>query len=311
MTGLLGTRWDVMQAPIGGAAGVDLMVAVARAGALPTIPATWLAPAELRTEIARFRASVDAPLAVNLVLSFDVAEHVEVLVAERPAIVTLSWGADAGYVRRLQAAGCRVFVQVGTVEAGHEAAATGADALIAQGGEAGGHVQSEIGLAVLVRGLVRSVGLPVVAAGGIADAGTAAAARAAGAAAVVAGTRFVASHEAAAADQWKRALVDAGALDTVLTGVFDIGWPDAPHRVLRNSTYRAWEAAGAPPAGERPGEGDVIARAGGADVVRYSDVPPSLGVTGDLEALCLYAGQGVELIDEVLPAAAIVELLRR
>src|SRR5262249_14234336 len=162
----------------------------------------------------------------------------------------------------------------------------------------------------LVAALVRATPLPVIAAGGIADAATARAARAAGAAAVAAGTRFVASQESTALDAWKDRLVAAGADDTVLTGVFDVGWPDAAHRVLRNSTYRAWEAAGSPPPGARPGEDDILGTYLGDPIVRYSTEPPGPGVETDQpEALCLYAGQGVELIDEVLPAARIVQLL--
>ena len=80
--------------------------------------------------------------------------------------------------------------------------------------------------------------------------------------------------------------------------------------MLRNSTYRAWEAAGSPPAGSRPGEGDVLAAGRRGPILRYSMEPPGPDVdSADPEAMCLYAGQGVELIDGVLPAATIVEQL--
>jgi NAD(P)H-dependent flavin oxidoreductase YrpB (nitropropane dioxygenase family) len=127
---------------------------------------------------------------------------------------------------------------------------------------------------------------------------------------VAVGTRYVASEESTSFDSYKEALVAAGADDTVLTGVFDVGWPDAAHRVLRNSTYRAWEAAGCPAPGARPGEGDVVGTYRGDPIPRYSVESPGPGVeSDDPEALCLYAGQGVELIDGVLPAARIVEQL--
>ena len=299
-----------MQAPIGGAAGPELLRAVAAAGALATVPASWTPAERLRQTFAELRSVGDEPFAVNLVLDFEQEERVGLCAAERVPVVTFSWGDPAPFIPRLQAAGCRVFVAVATRAAGEAAAAAGADALIAQGIEAGGHVESTTALAVLVAALVRATSLPVIAAGGIADAATARAARAAGAAAVAVGTRFVASAEATASPVWKDALVAAGADDTVLTGVFDVGWPDAPHRVLRNSTYRAWEAAGSPAAGARPGEGDVMGSYRGEPIVRYSLQPPGADVaSADPEALCLYAGQGVELIDEVLPAARIVELL--
>jgi len=244
------------------------------------------------------------------VLDFEQEERVALCVAERIPVVTFSWGDPSPFVPALHAAGVRVFAQVGSVAAGETAAAAGADALIAQGLEAGGHVESTTSLPVLVAALRRRTGLPVIAAGGIADAATAAAARGAGAAAVAVGTRFVASEESTSFDSYKEALVAAGADDTVLTGVFDVGWPDAAHRVLRNSTYRAWEAAGCPAPGARPGEGDVVGTYRGDPIPRYSVESPGPGVeSDDPEALCLYAGQGVELIDGVLPAARIVEQL--
>ena len=310
MNDVLGTATGVMQAPAGGATGPDLYHAVASAGGLATIPASWTPIDELRRTFADLRGAGHDWFAVNLVLDFPQDERAALCAAEGIPIVTFSWGDPAPYVPALKAAGCRVFAQVGSRAAGEVAAAAGVDALIAQGIEAGGHVESTTALPVLVAALRRATPLPVIAAGGIADAATAAAARAAGAAAVAAGTRFVASEESTAFAVYKQALVDAGAGDTVLTGVFDVGWPDAAHRVLRNSTYRAWEAAGSPPPGERPGEGDVLGTYRGDPIARYSVESPGPGVeTSQPEALCLYAGQGVELIDEVLPAARIVALL--
>ena len=142
-----------MQAPIGGAAGHDLYRAVAGAGGLATIPASWMAPDDLRREIADLRCVTDQPFAVNLVLHFEQAERVALCIAERVPVVTFSWGQPGGFVGQLHAAGCRVFVQVGDVEAGREAVAAGADALIAQGIEAGGHVWSSSPLAALVAAL--------------------------------------------------------------------------------------------------------------------------------------------------------------
>jgi nitronate monooxygenase len=309
---ILGSRRPVLQAPIGGALTRDLVLAVCGAGGVGTLAGSWQDPAALREEIRAMAAAVDGPFAVNLVLDFPQEERVELCAEERVPVVTLSWGVRPDLIRRLQAAGCTVLVQVGSVSAGREAANAGADGLIAQGVEAGGHVQGETGLHVLLAGLRRVCDLPLIAAGGIADETTVAMARAAGAEAVMPGTRFVATEESNAAPVWKDLLMTATAADTVLTGVFDIGWPDAAHRVLRNSTYRTWEAAGRPATGSRPGEGEVLAHAGRQPIVRYSDTPPSTAVTGDdLEAMCLYAGQGVELIDEILPAAEVVERLSR
>ena len=117
------------------------------------------------------------------------------------------------------------------------------------------------------------------------------------------GTRFVASDECDAHPRYKARLLEAEARDTVLTQLFDVGWPASPHRVIRNSTYERWEAAGSPPSGERPGEGEVVA--GG--ILRYESNPPLAGIEGDIEAMAMYAGQSVGAIAEVEPAAAIVE----
>jgi NAD(P)H-dependent flavin oxidoreductase YrpB (nitropropane dioxygenase family) len=300
-----------MQAPIGGVVTVDLIEQVCAAGALGTFAASWTPVARLTSEIEELRRRCDRPFAVNLVLAFDQEERVEACIALGVPVVSLSWGVRPDLVRRLRAAGTRVLVQVGDVTAGRAAVAAGADALIAQGREAGGHVQSVTGLRDLVRSLAHAVSAPIIAAGGIADDVTARAAIVAGAGAVALGTRFVATAESAAALVWKEGIVGAGETDTILTGLFDVGWPDAPHRVLRNSTYRAWEGAGWPPAGARPGEGELIAHRGGESFQRYSDVPPAADMVGDLEGLCLYAGKSVGSIGSVVPAADVVAAVAR
>jgi NAD(P)H-dependent flavin oxidoreductase YrpB (nitropropane dioxygenase family) len=94
--------------------------------------------------------------------------------------------------------------------------------------------------------------------------------------------------------------------DTVLTYLFDGGWPGAAHRVLRNSTYRGWEAAGSPEPGARPNEGEVVAETDGVPIARYAADEPRRSTTGEIEAMCLYAGLGVGRITSVEPAAEIV-----
>ena len=149
---------------------------------------------------------------------------------------------------------------------------------------------------------------PVVAAGGIADGRGLAAALALGAAGAWIGTRFLASEEAAIHPRYRELLLKATENDTVFTEeLFDIRWPKAPHRVLRNKTVDAWEAAGRPPSGKRPGEGEVIAssRASGP-IVRYQSYTPGADAEGDIDALSLWAGQSVGLVSKLLPAGDIV-----
>ena len=147
----------------------------------------------------------------------------------------------------------------------------------------------------------------MIAAGGIADGRGLAAVLTLGAGAAWMGTRFVASLESPAHPDWVVKILRSAETDTYHSSLFDIGWPDAPHRVLRNRTIDAWIEAGRPPSGERPGEGEVIARRpDGSEIVRYQSVSVRDTATGDIDALSLWAGQGVGLVREVLPAGEIV-----
>jgi nitronate monooxygenase len=150
--------------------------------------------------------------------------------------------------------------------------------------------------------------VPVIAAGGIGDARGVAAVLALGAQAAWLGTRFLVAEEMPIHADYRRRLIAAAETDPQwYPDLYEVGWPDSPHRTLRNSTAEAWEAAGRPPAGQRPGEGDVIAHfASGESIVRYEPAPPMVGTTGDIEALSMWAGQGVALVRETQSAADIV-----
>jgi nitronate monooxygenase len=300
--GPIGCEVALMQAPIGRGGGARLAIEVARAGGLGTLGASWTEPAALREQIRSIARATDGAFCVNLVLDFAEDERLEVAVEERVPWISFSFGMRPELIARAQAGGARVMVQIASADAARAAADAGADVLIVQGVEAGGHVQSTVGLLALLAEVRRAVSLPLLCAGGIADPASARAVLAAGAAAIVMGTRFVASEESDAHPSYKARLLRAAGRDTVLTTLFDVGWP-APHRVLRNSTYERWEAAGRPPSGQRPDEGDEIA----AGIPRYAVNMPLAGLEGDAEAMAMYAGQGVGVIDAVEPAGAIVE----
>jgi nitronate monooxygenase len=299
----LGLTVPIMQAPLGGCATPELASAVSQTGGLGTLAASWTEPDVLRERIRSIARATDHPFCVNLVLEFEQDERLEVVVEERVPVISFSFGLQPRLVDRARASGALVLAQVGSVDAARVAVAAGADVLIVQGVEAGGHVQGVVGLLPLLAEVQRSVSVPVLAAGGIGDPASARAALAAGARAVVMGTRFLASDESGAHPIYKASLLEAEARDTVLTGLFDVGWEDSPHRVLRNSTYELWEKAGGPPNGERPGEGDELADGS----PRYASNPPLAGMEGDIEAMAMYAGQSVGAITAVEPAAAIVE----
>jgi nitronate monooxygenase len=292
-----------MQAPVGSAATARLAGEVSLAGGLGSLGASWTEPELLRERIRSIARMTDRPFCVNLVLDFEQDERLEVVVEERAPIVSFSFGLRRQLVDRARAGGARVLVQVASAGAARAAADAGADALIVQGVEAGAHVQGVVGLLPLLAEVRRAVSLPLLAAGGIGEPASARAALAAGAAAVVMGTRFVASDECDAHPRYKARLLEAQARDTVLTELFDVGWPASRHRVIRNSTYQDWEAAGSPPSGERPGEGDEVA----SGIPRYASNPPLAGTDGDIEAMAMYAGQSVGTIDAIEPAAAIME----
>jgi NAD(P)H-dependent flavin oxidoreductase YrpB (nitropropane dioxygenase family) len=150
--------------------------------------------------------------------------------------------------------------------------------------------------------------VPVIAAGGIGDARGVAAVFALGAQAAWLGTRFLLSKEMPTHEEYRRRVTDAVETDAQwYADLYDVGWPNAPHRALRNSTSAMWEAAGSPPLGSRPGEGDVLAHfASGEEIVRYEPGAPMVGTTGEIEALSLWAGQSVALIRETKSCADIV-----
>jgi NAD(P)H-dependent flavin oxidoreductase YrpB (nitropropane dioxygenase family) len=300
----------VVQASIGRVGDATLAAAVSEAGGLGSLGASYMSLDALREQVRGMRKATEAPVVVNLILAFDQAERLEVAMEEHAPWISFSWGIDAKLIARAHAGGARVLVQVASVDEAHSAAAAGADALIVQGSEAGGHVQSERPLLPLLREVRAAISLPIVAAGGIADPDDARAAVAAGADAISMGTLFAASSESLAHPRYRERLVAANGTDTVLTDLFDVGWA-APHRVLRNKVYDEWEAAGSPPSGRRPGEGEPIAESPAGEVVRYAVNPAVIGMTGDIDAMAMYAGLGVGAIRSVEPAAEIVERFAR
>ncbi len=310
---LLGIELPIIQAPIGSATCPELAAAVSNSGGLGMLSVTWRTPSEIRTLLQETRSLTKNPFGINLVLDADVHDKLNICLDEGVKIVSFFWGAPNSYIDICHEAGAVVLHSVGSVSEAQQAAAAGADVIIAQGWEAGGHVRGTIGSLVLVPRVVDAVApTPVVAAGGIADGRGIAAALVLGAAGVWLGTRFVASEESLAHQLYKRRLLMAEAEDTVYSELFDIGWEHAPHRTLRNTTIDIWQNAGSPPSGKRPGEGEVIAnRADGSPVERYSSSMPLETMKGEVEGLALYAGQSVGLVKEIKSVATIMHDLKR
>jgi NAD(P)H-dependent flavin oxidoreductase YrpB (nitropropane dioxygenase family) len=296
---------------MGGASCPALAAAVSNAGGLGTMPVGTVPPENVAATVEEIRSLTERPFAVNLLLTRPQEERLDAALAAGAPAVNFGWGDPGALVGRARDGGAKVLVTVGTPDEARAAAELGADVIVAQGWEAGGHVWGDIATMPLVPAVVDAVApVPVLAGGGIADGRGVAAALALGAQGAWIGTRFLLAEEAAINDGYRELLLAADTADTVHSSLFDVGWPDAPHRTLRNSTYEAWQRAGSPETGSRPGEGEAVARRpDGTPVVRYASQTPSTGIEGDIEAMSTWAGQGVGLAGRVQPAAEIVREL--
>jgi NAD(P)H-dependent flavin oxidoreductase YrpB (nitropropane dioxygenase family) len=308
---MLGIERPIVQAPM--AAIPQLAAAVSNAGALGMVTLTW--SADIGAVIGETAALTAQPFGGNFVLTEDHHRHLDQALEAGLRIVSFMWGDPSGYIKAVHDAGGVVMHTVRSAEEARRAVASGVDVIVAQGLEAGGHVWGTVGTLPLVPAVVDAVApVPVIAAGGIGDARGVAAVLALGAQAAWLGTRFLMAEEMPIHEEYRRRLIAAAETDPQLyPNLYEVGWPDSPHRALRNSTAQAWEAAGRPPLAQRPGEGDVIAHfASGEAIVRYEPAPPMAGTTGEIEALSMWAGQGVALARKSQSAGDIVtELISR
>jgi NAD(P)H-dependent flavin oxidoreductase YrpB (nitropropane dioxygenase family) len=281
-TELVGCPLPLQLATLGGVGSLALTGAVAATGGLGMLARALLAP--------EFDA-LPGVRGINFTrpdrsLAAEVTEA-----ARRARVVEFFWAEpDAELVNAAHRGGALVAWQVGSAEEAVAAERAGADLVVAQGVEAGGHVRGTVGLMPLLAAVLDNVKVPVVAAGGIAHPSTVAGVLASGADAVRVGTAFVATDESNAHDEYKQALLFAKAEDTHFTQAFGGGWPNAPHRVLRSAYQAAREAD---PAGE--GQWPVS--------------PPSRAYEGDARRAALYAGQGVGQITAIRPAAEVAAWL--
>ena len=309
-----GLRYPIFCAGMGAAATPELAIAVSNGGGLGAIGIGSGAPSAdvVRQLVSRTRSGTSRLFAVNYLLAFDLVTLPVALDAGAP-IIQFAWGLPpTETVAAIRKAGAKMGIQIGSVAGARRALDAGSDYLICQGTEAGGHVQATKALYEVLPAVIEEAKtVPVVAGGGIANGAHIRRALLAGASGVLIGTRFIATKEAGAHDEYKGAITRATAADTVLTVCFQDGWTNAPHRVLRNRTLEIWEAAGCPPAGKRPGEGDILATNAitGATKRRYSVRTPGPDDRGAITELVLYAGQGVDAIRDIPSAGELVARL--
>jgi NAD(P)H-dependent flavin oxidoreductase YrpB (nitropropane dioxygenase family) len=287
-----------------------LAAAVCEAGGLGTIGSDINPPDVLRDLVRQTKVLTRRPFGVDLIGDFVTDEHVSVLIEEQVPLAIFFWTLPTReHVERLKQAGIKVWMQIGRVAEAEQAAALGADALIVQGAEAGGHNRAEASTMTLFpRVRRRFPGLPLLAAGGIVDGTTMAAALVLGADAVWCGSRFLASQEADAHDAYKDRVMSADVGDTAILSIYGPEWPDQAMRVIVNDGARV--ALGREADAIRDAKGQII----GSTVLngqkiplpRYSAILPTREFDGDIEQTCLTAGQSAGNIDQILAAAEIV-----
>ncbi len=294
-----------------GIAGAALSCAVSEARGLGVLGLGGMDPASMGKLIADMRARTSRAFGVNIIMPMMQDGQIEICFDEKVPLMVLFWGDPSPYIRDAHNRGILVVSQCGDVDEAVRAADAGVDGVIVQGTEAGGHVKATRPLADVVTETVKELGsLPVIASGGIATGADIAGALKLGASAVSMGTRFLATHEAMVLDSYKERLLTVKSDDTVLTKLFDMGWPDAAHRVIRNRAYNDWEAAGSPPSGERPGENEIIGTLdvgdGPVELPRFTVTPPLLQFDGDLEEAALYCGESCDRIDTIMSAGEVM-----
>lgn len=298
-TELVGVEHPLVSAGMGGGgAGGELAGAVSEAGGLGVVGASWLTPEELRAAVELARERTVKPIGVNLLL-FGNEALVEPVLELEPAVFSTAWPRDdqdlAAIFARAHERGALVMHMVPTLADAVAAAEAGADVVVAQGTEGGGHV-GQMATIVLVRQVVKALpDVPVLAAGGLADGAGLAAALALGADGALLGTRFLASHECAGSDFAKDVVVGSDGHDTILTSVLDTlqgrDWPGAWSRAARTRFVEEW-------LGREP----ELRRRREAVRERLREAREG----GDTDYYGVWLGQSAGLVDAVEPAAEIV-----
>jgi NAD(P)H-dependent flavin oxidoreductase YrpB (nitropropane dioxygenase family) len=287
-----------------------LAAAVCEAGGLGTIGSDINPPGVLRDLVRQTKALTKRPFGVDLIGDFVTNEHISVLIEEQVALAIFFWTLPTvAHVERLKQTGVKVWMQIGRVAEAEQAVVLGAEALIVQGAEAGGHNRAEASTITLfprIRG--RFPGLPLLAAGGIVDGRTMAAALVLGADAVWCGTRFLASQEAEANDAYKARVLTADVGDTAILSIYGPEWPGQAMRVIVNSGARTAMGREPEAIGDAAGQiiGSTVLNGQTIPTPRYSAILPTRDFEGDIEQACLTAGQSAGNIDEILPAGEIV-----
>lgn len=240
LTRLAGVRHPIVQTGMGWVAGPRLVSAAANAGALGILASATMTVDRLRDAVREVRSRTDAPFGVNLRAdAADAGDRVRVIVDEGVRVASFALAPSAELIAELKEAGVVVVPSVGARRHAEKVAAWGADAVIVQGGEGGGHT-GEVATTVLLPQVVDAVDIPVVAAGGFFDGRGLVAALAYGAAGVAMGTRFLLTSDSTVPDAVKARYLAATVKDVTVTRAVD----GLPHRMLRTDLVTALENSG-------------------------------------------------------------------
>tara|TARA_R110002073_G_scaffold89852_5_gene212473 strand:- start:41392 stop:42387 length:996 start_codon:yes stop_codon:yes gene_type:complete len=309
LNSLLSITYPIIQAPVGGIATPELASSVSNTGSLGGLALSWSDPESAQKTIEAVKAKTDNPFFVNFALNFEpiaLFKSLELGVK----IIQFSWGLpNKNMIDTIKSNNGIMGIQVTGEASALKAIAIGADYLVCQGLEAGGHVHATRSLDMALEEVLRvAKDIPVIASGGIATGEDIHKYLTKGAAGVVMGSRFVATKESGAHPDYKKALVISKLNDTVLTVCMNKGWDNSIHRILRNSTFNNWETHGCPKVGNRPGEYDILGTNSlDKKIERYSFSAPVNGVSGNIEAMTQYAGKSIQNINDIPSVSELIE----
>ncbi len=295
LTRLLGIQAPIIGAPMGAVAGGKLASAITRAGGFGLLGPGYFGPDWIERE---FTAAGNTPVGIGFITWHlqKNPDRLEAALAHKPPVVMFSFGDLSEILPKVKATGAKCLAQVQTVKDAIAAARAGADVIVAQGSEAGGHGAHRGGFALLPAVVDAVAPVPVIAAGGVADGRGLAAALMFGAAGALVGTRFFASQEALGPDALKQRLVEGKGDDTVRTTIFDIvrkvDWPKPwDGRALANDLTRQWH-----------GREEDLGRNVEGENARYL----AAAQKNDPSTVVVWASEAVDLIDRIEPAEAIL-----
>jgi enoyl-[acyl-carrier protein] reductase II len=290
--------FPIFLAGMGGVAFAEVCAAVSEAGGYGTLGMVGVSPAGIREEMREVRKRTRKPFGVDLLAALpeQMTASIDAIIEEGATSFTAGLGVPAPVIAKCHEAGLKVISMCGKVKHAVAAQAAGCDVVVAQGTEAGGHTGQVAGLALIPQ-IVDAVDIPVLAAGSIVDGRGLVAALAFGAQGVWMGTRFVASHEARAAEVYKKRVIESGSDDTQVTRCFS----GKPMRVIRNAYVEDWERH---PQDIQPFPAQLLAtiRAGA-----FGAVSPEAGPDLDPDRSCMPCGQGAGGILEILSCRQIIE----